>query len=56
MYSYPLYERLKSETPEFEEIMAFQAGRNRLSVRRQVWNRLPAHCARSTSPVPISQL
>lgn len=35
MYSYPLYERLKSETPEFEEIMAFQAGRNRLSVRRQ---------------------
>src|SRR5882762_7212235 len=35
MYSYPLYERLKSQTPEFEEIMAFQAGRNRLSVRRQ---------------------
>jgi predicted permease len=35
MYSYPLYERLKSEIPEFEEVTAFQAGRNRLSVRRQ---------------------
>ena len=35
MYSYPLYERLKSETPEFEEVTAFQAGRGRMSVRRQ---------------------
>jgi hypothetical protein len=35
MYSFPLYERLKSELPEFEEVMAFQAGRDRLSVRRQ---------------------
>src|SRR5690348_12673891 len=25
MFSYPLYERLKAETPEFEQIMAFQA-------------------------------
>src|SRR5216684_2146106 len=35
MFSFPLYERLKSETPEFEEVTAFQAGRWRLSVRRQ---------------------
>ena len=35
MFSYPLYERLKSETPEFEEVTAFQAGRWRLSVRRE---------------------
>ncbi len=35
MYSFPLYERLKTETPEFEEVTAFQAGRARLSVRRQ---------------------
>jgi len=34
-YSFPLYERLKSETPEFEEVTAFQAGRGRLGVRRQ---------------------
>jgi predicted permease len=35
MYSYPLYERLKEQTPEFEEVAAFQAGRGRMSVRRQ---------------------
>src|SRR3979490_721306 len=35
MFSFPLYERLKAETPEFEEVAAFQAGRWRLSVRRQ---------------------
>src|SRR3984893_1424476 len=35
MFSYPLFERLKAETPEFEEVTAFQAGRGRLSVRRQ---------------------
>ncbi len=35
MFSYSLYERLKTETPEFEEVAAFQAGRGRLSVRRQ---------------------
>src|SRR5712692_8246605 len=35
MFSYPLYERLKAETPEFEEVTAFQAGRGRLSVRRE---------------------
>ena len=27
MFSFPLFERLKAELPEFEEIAAFQAGR-----------------------------
>jgi predicted permease len=35
MVSFPLYERLKKETPEFEESTAFQAGRGQMSVRRQ---------------------
>src|SRR6202163_4254158 len=35
MFSFPLYQRLKAEAPEFEEVTAFQAGRGRLSVRRQ---------------------
>jgi predicted permease len=35
MFSYPLFERLKAEMPEFEEVTAFQAGLGRLSVRRQ---------------------
>src|ERR1700731_1701225 len=35
MFSFPLFERLKIQTPEFEEVMAFQAGRGALSVRRQ---------------------
>jgi predicted permease len=35
MFSFPLYERLKAETPEFAEVAAFQAGGARLSVRRQ---------------------
>ena len=35
MYSFPLYERLKTNLPEFEEITAFQAGPNRMSVRRE---------------------
>ncbi len=35
MFSYSLYQRLQTETPEFEEVAAFQAGRGRLSVRRQ---------------------
>src|ERR1035441_7790086 len=34
MFSYPLYQRLKAETPEFEEVAAFQAAGGRLSVRR----------------------
>ncbi|MDQ1408911.1 MAG: hypothetical protein QOJ41_646 [Acidobacteriaceae bacterium] len=35
LFSFPLFGRLKAETPEFEEVTAFQAGRGRLSVRRQ---------------------
>src|SRR5690242_9202757 len=35
MFSFPLYERLKAATPEFEQITAFQAGRGRVAVRRQ---------------------
>src|SRR2546428_13079920 len=34
-YSFPLYERLKAATPEFEEVAAFQAGSWVQSVRRQ---------------------
>jgi len=35
MFSFPLYELLKSKAPEFEQLAAFQAGLRRLSVRRQ---------------------
>ena len=35
MYSFALFERLRKETPEFEEVAAFQAGRGMLGVRRQ---------------------
>ena len=35
MFSFPLFERLKAEVPEFEELTAFQAGQNRMAVRRQ---------------------
>ncbi len=35
MFSFPLFERLKAELPEFEEMTAFQAGGARVSVRRQ---------------------
>src|SRR3954469_11115152 len=35
LYSYPLFERLKAETPEFEQVAAFQAGGARLSARRE---------------------
>ena len=35
MYSFPLCERLKAATPEFEEVAGFQAGRGGVSVRRQ---------------------
>jgi predicted permease len=41
MFSFSLYERLKAETPEFEEVAAFQAGRWRLGVRRQVVESAP---------------
>jgi predicted permease len=35
MFSFPLFERLKAELPEFEELTAFQAGAPRVSVRRE---------------------
>ncbi len=35
LFSFPLYERMKAEAPEFEEVAAFQAGLRRVSVRRQ---------------------
>src|SRR3954453_2217798 len=35
LFSFPLFERLKAEAPEFEQVAAFQAGGARLSVRRQ---------------------
>jgi predicted permease len=35
MFSYPLFERIKADVPEFEELTAFQAGTNRMSVRRE---------------------
>src|SRR6478736_4549714 len=35
MFSWPLVERLAKDMPEFEEWTAFQAGRWRMSVRRQ---------------------
>ncbi len=38
MFSYPLYERLRTEMPEFEQVAAFQAGSARLSVRREGTN------------------
>ncbi|MBZ5556155.1 MAG: ABC transporter permease [Acidobacteriia bacterium] len=34
MFSYPLFERIKAEAPEFEQLTAFQAGGFRVSVRR----------------------
>src|SRR5436190_1078385 len=35
MFSFPLYERLKANMPEFEQTTVFQAGRWRVSVRRE---------------------
>src|SRR5437763_13172198 len=35
MFSFPLYERLKSQAPEFEDVAACQTGRGQLSVRRE---------------------
>src|SRR5260370_14905137 len=35
MFSFPLFERLKANAPEFDQVAAFQAGSGRLSVRRQ---------------------
>src|SRR6202521_4743572 len=35
MFSFPLYERMKAEAPEFAEVAAFQAAGPRVSVRRE---------------------
>jgi predicted permease len=35
MFSFPLYERLKADMPEFEQVAAFEAGGARVSVRRE---------------------
>src|SRR6476659_6527898 len=35
IFSYNFYERLLKETPEFDQLAAFQAGGSRLSVRRE---------------------
>ena len=35
MFSFPLFERLKAETPEFEQLAAFQAAGAHVSVRRE---------------------
>src|SRR2546430_3594935 len=34
LFSFPLFERLKAELPEFEELTAFQAGGARARLRR----------------------
>ena len=36
MYSFSLFQRLKAESPEFEEVAAFQAGRGGLRDRKSV--------------------
>jgi predicted permease len=43
LFSFPLFERLKAQTPEFEEVTAFQAGRGGLSVRRQGVDKASRH-------------
>src|SRR6185295_18519443 len=35
MFSFPLFERLKADMPEFEQVTAFQAGGFLISVRRE---------------------
>src|SRR4029077_18964720 len=35
LFSFSLFERLKAESPEFEEVTAFQAGHWQMSVRRE---------------------
>jgi predicted permease len=41
LYSFPLFERLQSAAPEFEELTAFQATSNRYSVLRPAIDRVP---------------
>src|SRR5215467_14367895 len=41
MYSYALFERLKADAPEFDQIAAFQAGAGRQGVRREGVDQAP---------------
>ncbi|HLJ46415.1 MAG TPA: ABC transporter permease [Bryobacteraceae bacterium] len=41
MVSFPLYEKIKANSPEFEELTAFQAGMNQFGVRRENVDRAP---------------
>ncbi|HZD50253.1 MAG TPA: ABC transporter permease [Silvibacterium sp.] len=40
MFSYPFYELMKKNTPEFEELAAFQAGGGQISTRRSESDRI----------------
>src|SRR5262245_495783 len=35
LFSYPLFKKLRDQTPEFEQVTAFQAGTGRMAVRRE---------------------
>src|SRR5262249_46392731 len=41
MVSFPLFERLKAEAPEFDQVAAFQAGTPRMGVRREGVDQAP---------------
>jgi predicted permease len=41
LFSFPLFERLKAEAPEFDQMTAFQAGGSTLSVRRPTIDSAP---------------
>src|SRR5205085_2364521 len=51
MFSFPLFERLKADAPEFEQLTAFQAGGFRVSARRPS----PATRRPPTRPTPGSR-
>ena len=56
MFSFPLFERLKAELPEFEELTAFQAGGARAQrAARRTSTRRRGRCAPSTSPATTSR-
>ena len=55
MFSYPLFERLKADLPEFEELTAFQAGQGRVSARRPGVEETAGRCDRATSTATTSR-
>src|ERR1035438_8842615 len=55
MFSFPLFQRLRAEAPEFEEVAAFQAGRGASACGVKASNPRPGLCGRNTSPETISQ-